>query len=167
MNPFDSGYYGEEELKKMGDKAIGRNVRIAKSCTVIGLDCIEIGDNVRIDSQGDRPYMGSDDYSGQSMTYPMVPEPYARVIRGPIALGLPVIVESGAVALPDVTFGDGVAVGALSLVKNDLGPWGVFCGCLPNESRTGRNDSWRSRRKGNRRLPNRIPRPPRKGPVSG
>ena len=170
MNPFDPGYFGEEELGKMGFRSIGHNVRIAKTCTIIGLDGIEIGDNVRIDgyctitatgggrvhlgsyihiggygflsgsggirigdfstlSQGVRIYTGSDDYSGQHMTNPMVPVMYTGVTRGPVTLGRHVIVGSGAVVLPGVTLGDGVAVGALALVKSDLNPWGVFCGC--------------------------------------
>ena len=49
MNPFDPGYYGEDELREFGFARVGKNVRIAKNCTVIGLGNIEIGDNVRID----------------------------------------------------------------------------------------------------------------------
>ena len=48
-NPFDSGYYTEEDLKASGFKSLGENIRIAKNCTVIGLNNIEIGNNVRID----------------------------------------------------------------------------------------------------------------------
>lgn len=49
INPFDPGYYEEGELRGFGFKAVGRHVRIAKSCTIIGLNNIEIGDHVRID----------------------------------------------------------------------------------------------------------------------
>lgn len=49
MNPFDPGYMNEYELAGVGFKAIGRNVQISKSCTIIGLPNIELGDNVRID----------------------------------------------------------------------------------------------------------------------
>lgn len=48
-NPFSPGYYNEHELRDVGFKAIGRNVQIAKNCTIMGLENIEIGDNVRID----------------------------------------------------------------------------------------------------------------------
>lgn len=48
-NPFDPGYYGEDELRAIGFKAVGHDVRIAKTCTIIGLPNIEIGDHVRID----------------------------------------------------------------------------------------------------------------------
>jgi len=49
MNPFNPGYFDEGDLKDAGFKALGHNVRIAKNCTIIGLENIEIGDNVRID----------------------------------------------------------------------------------------------------------------------
>lgn len=48
-NPFDPGYFDEHELAPMGFKSIGNNVRIAKSCTIIGLENIAIGNDVRID----------------------------------------------------------------------------------------------------------------------
>ncbi len=49
MNPFDPGYYDEHDLKEAGFKATGHNAQIAKSCKIIGLENIEIGNNVRID----------------------------------------------------------------------------------------------------------------------
>ena len=47
--PFDSGYYSEDDLKNAGFKSLGKNVRIAINNTIIGLENITIGDNVRID----------------------------------------------------------------------------------------------------------------------
>ena len=49
QNPFDPGYYNENELKDFGIGSVGKNVLIAKNCTLIGLENISIGDNVRID----------------------------------------------------------------------------------------------------------------------
>lgn len=48
-NPFDPGYYGSEELRRIGFKSVGENVRIARNCTIVGLKNVAIGDNVRID----------------------------------------------------------------------------------------------------------------------
>jgi galactoside O-acetyltransferase len=48
-NPFDPGYYCSEELRDFGFKTVGENVLVAKNCTIIGLDRIELGDNSRID----------------------------------------------------------------------------------------------------------------------
>jgi len=49
-NPFDDGYYTEEDLKSFGFRSIGKNVMIAKNCTIVNLECISIGSHVRIDS---------------------------------------------------------------------------------------------------------------------
>lgn len=48
-NPFDPGYLTEVELADAGFRSIGKNVRIARTCTIVGLENIEIGSNVRID----------------------------------------------------------------------------------------------------------------------
>jgi len=49
-NPFDHGYFETRELIQMGFRAIGENVRVAKNATIIGLNNISLGSNVRIDS---------------------------------------------------------------------------------------------------------------------
>lgn len=46
---FDSGYYSETELRGLGFRALGKNVRIAANNTIVGLENISIGNNVRID----------------------------------------------------------------------------------------------------------------------
>ena len=48
-NPLDPGYYTEDDLRGAGFKSLGSNVRVAKTCTVVGPENIEIGNNVRID----------------------------------------------------------------------------------------------------------------------
>jgi acetyltransferase-like isoleucine patch superfamily enzyme len=49
-NPFDPGFYDTSELRRMGFSQVGDNVRIAKNCTIVGLENIVIGDHVRIDA---------------------------------------------------------------------------------------------------------------------
>lgn len=48
-NPFDHGYYSAEELRSLNFARVGENSYIAKNCTIIGLENVTIGDNVRID----------------------------------------------------------------------------------------------------------------------
>ena len=48
-NPFNQGYYTTEQLREMGFKYVGDNIQIAKNCTIIGLENISLGDNIRID----------------------------------------------------------------------------------------------------------------------
>ncbi|MEE4659589.1 MAG: acyltransferase [Halieaceae bacterium] len=168
-NPFNPGYYTEGDLESVGFRSLGENVRIAKNTTIVGVQNITIGSNVRIDgystiiagdsgwlrvgsyvhiggycylsagdgiglddfsglSQGVRIYSRTDDYSGEYLTNPTVPEQYTGVRRGAVELGRHVIVGSGTVILPALTLGEGSAVGALSLVTKSLDPWCVFSG---------------------------------------
>ncbi|MFM0046335.1 acyltransferase [Paraburkholderia sediminicola] len=46
LNP---GYWTDFDLTSAGFGSIGRNVRIAKNCTIVGMQNIHIGDHVRID----------------------------------------------------------------------------------------------------------------------
>lgn len=49
-NPFDTGYYCSEELRKFGFAYVGGNVQVARNCTIMGLHNISLGDNCRIDA---------------------------------------------------------------------------------------------------------------------
>lgn len=49
INPFDRGYYHSDELREFGFAEVGHNVRISKSCNIVGLQNIRIGNHVRID----------------------------------------------------------------------------------------------------------------------
>lgn len=46
---FNPGYYSEDRLRAFGFKSVGKNVLVAKNCTIIGVENISIGNNVRID----------------------------------------------------------------------------------------------------------------------
>lgn len=48
-NPFNPGYFLSDELRAFGFKCVGENVKIAKNCTIIGLENISLGSNIRID----------------------------------------------------------------------------------------------------------------------
>lgn len=49
-NKLDSGWYTEYDLKEMGFLQVGNNVRVAKDCTIVGIDKIILKSNIRIDS---------------------------------------------------------------------------------------------------------------------
>jgi galactoside O-acetyltransferase len=71
---------------------------------------------------------GSDDYSGDYLTNPTVPEEYTNVIGKPVTIGRHCLIGAGAIVLPGVIMGEGSCAGALSLVKNDLEPWNIYGG---------------------------------------
>lgn len=73
-------------------------------------------------------YGGSDDYSGEYLTNPCVPERFRNVVSGRVTLGDHSIVGTCSVILPDVTVGRGSAVGAFSLVTSSLQPGGIYIG---------------------------------------
>ncbi len=73
-------------------------------------------------------YAVSDDYSGDYLTNPMVPEEYRRVVEAKVELGKHVIVGTSSVILPGVSIGEGSSVGSMSLVLKPLDPYGVYVG---------------------------------------
>ena len=71
---------------------------------------------------------GNDDFSGQWLPGPVVPEELRNVQGGCIHLERHTIVGTHSVVLRGVRFGEGAVVGALSLVKESLAPWGIYGG---------------------------------------
>ena len=49
-NIFDNGFYNNKTLNKLGFKKIGKNVKISKSCLIIGIKNISFESNIRIDA---------------------------------------------------------------------------------------------------------------------
>ena len=45
-----SQYYSSQDLKRLGIGSVGNNVQISKDCVLTGIQNVEIGNNVRIDS---------------------------------------------------------------------------------------------------------------------
>lgn len=135
-----ASFYGEKQIK------IGNNVRIDDFCIISGN--IIIGDNVhiaaysalyggnagiRIDDFANISsrvciYAVSDDYSGQTMTNPTIPEKYKHLHSEPVYIGRHVIIGSGCTVLPGVEIGEGTAIGAMSLCKYSTIPWKIYAG---------------------------------------
>lgn len=110
-----------------GGIVIGRYVHVAVFSSLIGAGRITLGDFCNLSSRVSI-YSSSDDYSGSTMTNPTVPDRFKSVHHADVSLGRHVVVGSGSVVLPGVTLEDGVAVGALSLVKNDCRAFGIYAG---------------------------------------
>ena len=106
---------------------IGSYIHIGSHNVTVGRGGVEFADFVNL-SQGVRIYSVSDDYTGESLTSPMIPSHLSRPEFGPVRLGRHVIVGSGSVILPNLSVGDGCAVGALSLVNESLPDWGIYAG---------------------------------------
>lgn len=126
--------------------AIGNNVRIDDFCILSGK--IEIENYVHIAAYSaiyggmDGVYIGSfanlssrvsvysisDDYSGESMTNPMVPEEYKNVTSAPVYIGKHAIIGSTSVIMPGTKLEEGSAFGAFSFINHNSQPWSINAG---------------------------------------
>lgn len=106
---------------------LGSYVHIGVGCSLIGAGKITLCDFSGLSSRISI-YSSSDDYTGATMTNPTVPPAFTGVSHADVFLGRHVIVGSGSVILPGVTLGEGVAVGALSLVYKNCEAFGIYSG---------------------------------------
>jgi galactoside O-acetyltransferase len=135
-------FYGASRI------SIGSNVRIdAYAVLRAGDEGISIGDHVHIDafvlltgaarielhdfsglSARVSIYTSNDDYHGDGLTGPTVPDEFRKVTNAPVIIGRHAVVGAGSVILPGVTISEGACVGATSLVKRDVSPFSIVAG---------------------------------------
>ncbi len=133
-------------LYNVSEMCIGNHVRIDDFCIVSGK--IQLGDYVHIAaytglfggktgifcedyvgiSSRTAVYAESDDYSGEGMTNPTIPDEFRKITKGRVLLKKFAIVGSGTTILPGVTLHEGASVGAMSLVNKDLAEWMMYVG---------------------------------------
>jgi len=132
-------FYGVENI------SIGNHVRIDDFCVLTG--DITLGNYIHISAHSSlygkfgivmQDYTGlsprctvfsaSDDFGGDYLISPMVPEEYTHIIGGEVKINKYVQIGAGSIVLPAVTINEGVAVGAMSLVKSDLEAWNIYAG---------------------------------------
>ena len=127
--------------------AIGSNVRIDDYCFLVG--DVTIGDFVHLapyssihgtgggsvtikDFSGLSSYCtvyaGSDDYSGEAMTNPMVFDEFKRVKYSHIVLEKHTVVGLHSVLLPGAYLAEGSAMGAMCMLAKSTEPWGIYIG---------------------------------------
>lgn len=107
--------------------SIGSFIHVAAYSSLIGQAKIELMDFSNISSRVSI-YSSSDDYSGEWMTNPTLPEEYTGIQHLPVYIGRHVIIGAGSVILPGGFLEDGVSIGALSLVKGYCTAFGIYAG---------------------------------------
>jgi galactoside O-acetyltransferase len=106
---------------------LGNHIHIAVYTSLIGAGAITVSDFANLSARVSI-YSSSDDYSGESMTNPCVPDNYKNVTHADVVIAKHVIVGCGSVILPGVTLHEGVAIGALSLVTHSCQAFGIYAG---------------------------------------
>ncbi len=109
-----------------GNIIIGNYVHIAVGCAVFGgTSGIEFKDYTALSSRS-AIYAESDDYTGEAMTNPTIPDEFRK--GGKVVLEKYALVGTGCTILPNVTIGEGASVGAMSLINKSLSSWGMYAG---------------------------------------
>lgn len=133
-----------------GTIMIGDNVRIDDFCILStgGNGSIKIGNHVHVSSFNGLYGGGgivfedfvqiasrclflsaSDDFSGHSLVGPCIPKKFKPGLKyGKICLEKHALVGAGSIILPNVTIGEGSAIGAASVVKWNVIPWAIYAG---------------------------------------
>lgn len=111
-----------------GKITIGNYVHIAVFCALFGGQAgITVYDFANFSSRIS-VYALNDDYSGETMTNPMIPDEFKNVEQKEVTIGRHVIIGSGSVVLPGTMIHEGGAFGALSLIRGEIEPWTINAG---------------------------------------
>lgn len=110
-----------------GGLVIGSYVHIACYTALYAGNGMDIGDFTGISAHC-ALYSASDDYSGEALSNPTVPDPFKRVTRGKVLVGRHCLVGHGSTVMPGVHIGDGVSIGAHSFVNRNCVSWGIYAG---------------------------------------
>ena len=106
---------------------IGNFIHVGVFSSLIGAGRITLRDFCNLSSRTSI-YSSNDDYSGVHMTNPTVPPEFTGVTHAAVTVGRHAIIGAGSVLLPGVILEDGVAVGALSLIKQNCQAFGIYAG---------------------------------------
>jgi acetyltransferase-like isoleucine patch superfamily enzyme len=107
---------------------IGCRVHLGAGCQVFGGGGPVVLEDFSCLSGRTSVYTTCDDFTDGHLTNPTVPMEYRRVQCGPVTLRRHAVVGCGSVLLPDVELGRAAAVGALSLVRESVPEFEVWCG---------------------------------------
>ena len=110
-----------------GGIEIGKYVHVGCYSSMIGAEAIILKDFSGISGRVSI-YSSNDDYSGEFMAHPTIPESFRKVHSEQVVLEKHVIVGAMSIILPGVCIGEGSAIGAHSLVKADCIPFMIYCG---------------------------------------
>jgi acetyltransferase-like isoleucine patch superfamily enzyme len=108
---------------------IGSHIHIACNVSMFGGSGIVINDFCQIAAYS-LLLSESDDFSGSSLIGPCVPKKFKPKYKEgkPIILGKHTVIGARSTILPGVTLGEGVSIGAHSLIKMNCISWRIYTG---------------------------------------
>ena len=109
-----------------GEIYLGSNVHLAPHTVLSGSGGKIMFDSCSGCSNGVCIYTATDDYLGNNLGNPTIPEEFTKVRKGAVKIGKAVILGTYTVVLPGVEIGDGVSTSAYTLVRKSI-PSGSVC----------------------------------------
>jgi acetyltransferase-like isoleucine patch superfamily enzyme len=112
-----------------GNVTLGDYIHVSQFCGLYGGEAgIEMEDFSGLSSKCS-VYAVSDDYTGGSMTNPMVPLAYRPgMISRPVRIRKHAVIGCNSVVLPGVVVEEGTSVGSMTLCNKSTEPWSVYMG---------------------------------------
>jgi len=110
-----------------GDIVLGSYIHIGAYCALYGSLGIEM-ENYSGLSPRCTILSASDDFSGDYLVGPTMPEGTTNVRGGKVTFRKYTTVGAGCIIFPNITIEEGAAVGTMSLVNKNLEEWGFYVG---------------------------------------
>ena len=110
-----------------GHIILRNNIHISAYVALYGVEGIEMEDYTGI-SPRSTVFSAMDDFSGDYLIGPVNPEEHTNVTGGKVTIKRCSQIGANCIVFPNLTIGEGCAVGAFSLIRKDLEPWGVYWG---------------------------------------
>ncbi|MFN8256696.1 MAG: acyltransferase [Bacteroidales bacterium] len=110
-----------------GEIKLGNYIHISAYSALFGRYGIEMQDYSGISPHG-LILSASDDFSGNYLINPMIPEEYTHVTGGKVLISKYVQIGSTCVVMPDLTIHEGSVIAAMSFVNGNVEPWSVYGG---------------------------------------
>ncbi|MBR1617243.1 acyltransferase [bacterium] len=107
-----------------GNIKIGNYVHIGAFCALYGKFGIQIGNFCGISPRSSL-FSATDDFSGDYMISPMVPEELVRVHGGKITMENYSQIGANSTVMPDITLKEGAVSGACSFINKNLEEWTI------------------------------------------
>ena len=120
-----------------GNVILGDNIHISAYVALYGAKGIEFEDYTGISARS-TIYSAMDDFTGDFLVGPIHPEEYTHITGGKVTIQSYTQIGANVLIFPNLTIGEGCVVGACSMVRKNLEPWGIYYG-LPVQRVKERN----------------------------
>lgn len=110
-----------------GKVTLGSHIHISAYVALYGAEGIVFEDYTGISARS-TIYSAMDDFSGDYLIGPVHPESVTHVTGGTVIVKKYTQIGANVLVFPNLTIGEGCVVGACSMVRKDLAPWGIYYG---------------------------------------